>query len=360
MSDPVVHFGSSFESGKRWDDLPSSVPSTLQKDITRIDYLRTKNSGFSGFPFPVIEKDEKGDVLTEWDLTTVWDNGHSVKIPSKQSDTYIPVVGPGTSWPVGMSLKDLQDLFWKFRVYEFTFSIGWETDLGDHPYFFFYREGSDTHGYGVMSYQNYAFGESFNSDTEEYEVASTLSRELIQTSVNLEHLKRNSEGNWIYGYMWYPGASFTHFISTQYGDMTVRGSMDRKVGDGEGGYGHEIISILLTEWTARVTTTLFAAVGDKKFPMVCGKIGDLYYPTIIISGSSYNARHNTRAGAFSSNCSFYSSVEPSSVEKTSDGSVWLHTHEIPMFRQKINLTTGHAESGYFTFNATPKINFQYK
>ena len=66
------------------------------------------------FPFCVLP-------AQEWNGTTVYTDG-STAAPSASSGSYSPVFGQGTHYPVGFTLDEVMELYWRIAAWEFVFT----------------------------------------------------------------------------------------------------------------------------------------------------------------------------------------------------------------------------------------------
>jgi hypothetical protein len=73
------------------------------------------------FPFCIQDKVWNSDTQ-EWQSVEIWDgstwfrleNGAPI-LPSATEDALVPVVGPGTQWPIGLTLEQLSHIYWMYR-----------------------------------------------------------------------------------------------------------------------------------------------------------------------------------------------------------------------------------------------------
>lgn len=72
----------------------------------------------TGFPFEIRELAEDGLPVEMWDGET-WYSRFS---KSKSASEKITVIGPGTHWPVGLTLAELADLVWRTRYWTVDYS----------------------------------------------------------------------------------------------------------------------------------------------------------------------------------------------------------------------------------------------
>jgi hypothetical protein len=80
-------------------------------------------------PFCIQTTDEEGNSVSVWNGTTLYGlNGSSaatgVGYPSKKADTYVTVVGPGTSFPVGFTREELFNFYWSCKRFELKITGG--------------------------------------------------------------------------------------------------------------------------------------------------------------------------------------------------------------------------------------------
>lgn len=73
------------------------------------------SSKFNGFASSTNSYDEDGEPYQAWDGSTLFGHG-----PSGSSSKYIPVYGPGTSYPVGFTLNELIELYWRIKYIKIT------------------------------------------------------------------------------------------------------------------------------------------------------------------------------------------------------------------------------------------------
>lgn len=70
----------------------------------------------TGFPFPLITKNELGDPIGIWDQTTLYDY-----LPSGDSGQAVKVVGEGVPYyPLGFTLQQLCVFFWRAKTLKFA------------------------------------------------------------------------------------------------------------------------------------------------------------------------------------------------------------------------------------------------
>lgn len=73
----------------------------------------------NGFPFVVVKHAEDGEPISLWDGTTFGPFG----TPSKSSTEDIRVYGPGTDNPVGMTLLELSELYWRVKAITHSWNL---------------------------------------------------------------------------------------------------------------------------------------------------------------------------------------------------------------------------------------------
>jgi hypothetical protein len=88
---------------------------------------------FGYFPFRVVEKDQHGDPLELWDGTTYGPNldeeEFEIRDPSKSSTEYILVAGPGTAYPMGFTLEELSEIYWRISILKVTLNYNYYLSL---------------------------------------------------------------------------------------------------------------------------------------------------------------------------------------------------------------------------------------
>lgn len=82
---------------------------TAQSDVSKTA------SGFTGIVRPLTFQQQSGYEISVWDGSTLYSS-----IPSGSSGSAQIVVGPGTLYPVAMSLEDMATLFWRPRSFNLT------------------------------------------------------------------------------------------------------------------------------------------------------------------------------------------------------------------------------------------------
>ena len=86
-----------------WKDKPDKPAS-----MTQTEWDAWNSSKFSGFPFPVHEKDEEGNSFSEWDKITTFQNS-----PSKYNNKKVSVLNVNYSYK--FTLDELFQLFWNMK-----------------------------------------------------------------------------------------------------------------------------------------------------------------------------------------------------------------------------------------------------
>jgi hypothetical protein len=79
----------------------------------------TYTKGYLPPPNCITEYAEDGEKVEWWDGTTLYQSN-----PSKSSSEMVSVVGDGTAYPVGFSLEELMQLYWRAKQYKVTIDSG--------------------------------------------------------------------------------------------------------------------------------------------------------------------------------------------------------------------------------------------
>lgn len=95
-----------------WKDKPNKPV-----NMTQAEWDARESSKFNGFPFPIREKAIDGSDFEPWN-GSFYGNSRS-----NSTSEFIYVYGPGTDHPIGFTLEELVEIFWRVKRYNINLNV---------------------------------------------------------------------------------------------------------------------------------------------------------------------------------------------------------------------------------------------